>query len=99
VNPHPRPTDRKTGTPTTNPISRAPKRKNRAAERMFTSGVFDSSPLNLFFDFDLPSSRQREGRRHQHENEGGRHREERITIAKDGEKKPTEKEPNALQSR
>src|ERR1039457_1039008 len=47
---------RKMGTPTTNHMSRAPKRKNRAAERTLISGVFEKSCLNPTFPFACPMS-------------------------------------------
>src|ERR1019366_2216264 len=54
---HPRVADRNTGTPTTNQISLAPKRKKRAAERTLTSRVLERSPSSLLLTFALPSSR------------------------------------------
>jgi hypothetical protein len=48
---------RKTGTPTTNQISRAPNRKNRAAESTLTSRLFENMWLNFAFPLALPISR------------------------------------------
>src|ERR1700690_2571204 len=53
---HPRCTERKTGTPTTNQMSRAPKRKNRAADSTLIARVFDSSVVNLALLFVFPIS-------------------------------------------
>lgn len=54
VNDQSRSVARKTGTATTNQMSRAPNRKSLAAERTLTSLVFEKSPLNFGFFFDFP---------------------------------------------
>ena len=57
MKPQPSVPERNTGTPTTNHTSRAPKRKKRAAESTFTSGLLESSPRKAAFAFARPSSR------------------------------------------
>src|SRR5690606_9977731 len=54
---HPSTPRRNTGTPTTNQMSRAPKRKNRARQRTLISRLFDKRSLQPALTFDLPISR------------------------------------------
>src|SRR6266568_4333275 len=57
VKPQARRTVRKTGTPTTNQMSRAPKRKKRAADRTLIARRLDRSWRILVLDLALPSAR------------------------------------------
>jgi hypothetical protein len=54
--PHSRRTERNTGTPTTNQMSRAPNRKKRAAESTLMARVLDRMVVNLALPLDRPMS-------------------------------------------